>query len=66
MLLATTKIGGEQEDLKDEINRLAPEADEIWSVGSDIYDHYQNIFLEVHSTLAKHQKVMIKPQSSQW
>ena len=36
VLLATTKIGGEQEDLKDEINRLAPEADEIWSVGSDI------------------------------
>ena len=63
VLLATTKIGGEEEDLKNEINRLAPEADEIWSVGCDIYDHYQNIFREVHSTLAKHRQVMIQPQS---
>ena len=63
VLLAATKIGGEQEDLKNEINRLAPEADEIWSVGSDIPDHYQNIFREVHSTLAKHRQVMIKPKS---
>ena len=63
VLLATTKIGGEEENLKDEINRLAPEADEIWSVCCDIYDHYQNIFQEVHSTLAKHRQVMIKPKS---
>ena len=30
ILLAATKIGGEQEDLKAEINSLIPEADEVW------------------------------------
>ena len=29
----------------------------------DIYDHYHNIFREVHSTLAKHRQVLIKPKS---
>ena len=63
VLLAATKIGGEQEDLKDEINRLTPEADEIWSVGADIYDHYHNIFNEVYNTSGKHRKILIKPRS---
>ena len=46
VLLATTKIGGGKGELTNEINRLVQRADEVWSVGSDIYTHYQYIFQE--------------------
>ena len=64
VLLATTKIVEEQEELMKEINDLAKSADEIWSVGSDILNHYQNIFQEVDSTSNdKHREILLQPNS---
>ena len=72
VLLAATKIGGTQEDIKAEINTLVPEADEIWSVGSDICDHYHNIFHEasspsivhdISSSSIVHKQILMKPLS---
>ena len=64
VFLATTKIAEEQEELKNEINTLAKSADEIWSVGSDMLSHYQNIFQEVDRTSNdKHREILLQPTS---
>ena len=62
ILLATTKIGADQEQLKAEVNRQSVWADEVWSLGSDIFNHYQDIFQEVTTTsLIRHNQIHIQP-----
>ena len=62
VLLATTKIGEDQEDLKKEVNCLAKHADEIWSVGLDMHSQYQNVFHELDTaTNDKHQEILLQP-----
>ena len=62
VLLATTKIAEDQEEMKEEIKVLAKAADEIWSVGSDMFSHYQDIFQEVDTTSNdKHKEILLQP-----
>ena len=62
VLLAATKIGADEEQLKSEINRLCPEADEVWSVGSDIHSYYQDIFHEVSTpSEISHKELLLQP-----
>ena len=63
ILLATTKIGSSNDILKDEICKLAMSADEIWSVGSDTYSHYNNIFTEIISP-EQHKQILFQPLTS--
>ena len=65
VLLGTTKIGAGEEELKTEINIIAQKADEIWSVGSDTYMHYQRIFQEVNTRSSDiHKTIRLKPYIS--
>ena len=62
VLLATTKVGIDQEELKEEINSLAEEADEVWSFGGDVFSHFQDIFQETASDLStKHKEILLQP-----
>ena len=64
VLLAAAKIG-ENEEMKKEINMLTNEADEVWSLGSDTYSHYHNIFTEVKKTLGfVHKEILLQPTTS--
>ena len=46
VLLAVTKVSTTEQSLKAEVIRLVSFADEVWSVGSDIYLHYEGMFRE--------------------
>ena len=46
VLVAVTKVSTTEESLKAEVIRLVSLADEVWSVGSDIYLHYEGMFRE--------------------
>ena len=58
VLLATTKVGDHEEDLKKELSQAMREADQIWSVGPDLYSHYEKIR---KSSDNKHRNVLLKP-----
>ena len=62
VLLATTKIGTDQDELKTEIQKLSEQADEIWSVGLDLFEYFQDIFKDGDGALcAKHKKILLQP-----
>ena len=63
IILPTVKLGDDQVNLKREVNRLMKEADKIWSLGCDTYQHYEeDVFLEVDATLCnKHRKISLQP-----
>ena len=64
VLLATTKMTTNQESLKTEICRVSSHADEVWSVGNDIFCHYDEIF-HTHDRdrkKIKHQVILLKPK----
>ena len=62
ILLATAKLGSENNLLKDKICTLAERADEIWSVGSDVYSHYNEIFSERKiGSRDKHREILFQP-----
>ena len=65
ILLATTKIETNQKrktELEKEINNLAKHADEIWSVGPDLFLYLEHIFQKSDSELhSKHKDVVFKP-----
>ena len=46
VLLAARKVSTTRQNLKTDVIRLVHFADEIWSVGSDIYLHYEGMFRE--------------------
>ena len=46
VLVAVTKVSTTKESLKAEVIKLVSFADEVWSVGSDIYSHYEGMFRE--------------------
>ena len=62
-LLGTTKIQSKDKKLEDEFVSLAEKADEIWSVGPDIYVHYQAILQELGSQPHdNHGEILLQPQ----
>ena len=62
--LTTMKTADGQEELEKEIVCFTKEADEIWSVGSDMYNHYQNVFQDTDTTVTvKHKKLLLKPST---
>ena len=65
ILLATTKIGGGTGELTREVNSLVQAADEVWSVGSDIYTHYENIFRQ-QSVIPSdtHREILLQPTTN--
>ena len=61
VLLATTKV--QLAAMTDEINTLVKLTDEIWFVGPDMLNHYQNIFEEIDVS-SKHRKILFKPSTN--
>ena len=64
VLLCTTKIQSEDKELKKEFISVANKADEIWSVGPDIYHHYQLILEEQDAQHDCHKEIQLQPQIS--
>ena len=63
-LLATAKIGTDKQDLKAEINRLSENADDIWSVGTDLFTHFNSIFQESPQNISdKHKEITLIPSA---
>ena len=64
VLLATTKMTTIQESLKTEICRVSSHADEVWSVGNDIFCHYDEIFHtnDRYRKKIPHQEILLKPK----
>ena len=63
ILLATTKVPAD-EKLKKEVRKFTSYADEVWSMGSDIYSHYDEIFHEQPAESKRqitHTEIMLKP-----
>ena len=44
VLLATCELGSSEQDLRSDIIKSATAADEVWSMGPDIYTHYKDMF----------------------
>ena len=59
LLVATTKLPSE-EILKKEVRKLSSYADEVWSMGPDIYSHYDEIYRDFKHKVS-HKKIMLKP-----
>ena len=66
ILLATTKIGTDQGEFKAEINAMAKNANVIWSVGPDLFAHFQDIFKESGDVefISKHKQLLLKPDGN--
>ena len=68
VLLAETKISTTKENLRAEVRRLASCSDEVWSMGSDIYRHYEELFREHKKRKLKkrkeitHKEIMLRPE----
>ena len=56
ILLATTKVV--TDEFKEEVIKLTRQADEIWSVGPDLFSHYNDIF---QGSRLNHKQVIFKP-----
>ena len=64
ILLGTAKIGTERQDLKEEINNLSKNADKIWSIGTDLFTHFNSIFQESFQELCeKHRQIALIPNT---
>ena len=59
VLLATKKFGTSESDLKTQINEYASKAEEVWSFGSDTFDHYENVFKNIDK--CKHRTLLLQP-----
>ena len=66
ILLATTNIGTDQGEFKVEINGMAKHANVIWSVGPDLFAHFQDIFKESGDLelISKHKQILLKPDAN--
>ena len=66
ILLATTKIGTDQGEFKVELNGMAKHANVIWSVGPDLFAHFQDIFKESGDLelISKHKQILPKPDAN--
>ena len=62
VLLTTTKIEADQEEHRAEARRLCGSADEVWSFGSEMFTHYEDIFEEVTEPSVKHEQIMLGPE----
>ena len=61
VLLATTKVGDHEEDLKEELSRTMKDADQIWSVEPNLYAHFEQLR---KSSDGEHMNVLLKPFTS--
>ena len=62
VLLVTSIIASNNNDLKKEICTLSEKADEIWSVGNETYTHFQSMFEELTSnSCEKHKEFLLQP-----
>ena len=62
ILLAATKVATTRESLTAELLRWVSFADEIWSVGSDIYLHYEEIFRrQMKKKTVAHREILLRP-----
>ena len=65
VLLATTKIGTINDHRGTEVYRLVEHADEIWSIGPDLFSHFDEIFLTSGGNLSqKHKQILFKPDGA--
>ena len=65
VLLAATKVSTTRESLKTELLRLVSFADEVWSVGSDTYLHYEEMFRgQRKKKRVAHKEILLRPQVS--
>ena len=63
VLLTTSKLCPDQEGFDSEIDKLAA-ANQICSVGPDLYNHYSGIFHEYRGSLSeKHREILLRPHS---
>ena len=63
VLLATTYVPT-VEELKKEVRKLILNADEVWSMGSDLYSYYDDVFREQANDSSfeiPHKEIMLKP-----
>ena len=66
VFLATKKIEGlgNADELKEELARITEEANEIWCVGPDVHEYYQDLLQELQiSSTVKCQNMMIQPST---
>ena len=63
VFLVTNKVEGlnNGDELKEELIRVAEEANEIWCVGPDVHAYYQAIFKDTDSSDIKCQSIMLQP-----
>ena len=65
VLLAATKIETSIHDLSTEVNSLIENADEVWSIGPDLYSHFDEIFQTSRKNLSqKHKQIVFKPDGT--
>ena len=66
ILLATTKIQTNQNnlesDVEKEVNKFAGHADEIWSVGPDLFSYFDLIF---EKSNVEHKQIIFKPDDEE-
>ena len=65
VFLTATKVSTTRESLEAELLRLMSFADEVWSVGSDIYLHYEGMFRgQRKKKRAAHKEILLRPSVS--
>ena len=62
VLLTTTQIEADQEQQRAEARRLCRSPDQVWSFGSEMFTHYEDIFQEVNEPYVKHKQIMLGPE----
>ena len=61
VLLATSKLHFDQYEFHLEVDKLES-ADEIWSIGPDMFNHFEEIFKGAGGTVwSKHKMFLLKP-----
>ena len=59
ILLGICKLKSMTMNLRDDIVKSATAADEVWSLGPDMYTHYENMFQRGH--LIRHEQALLLP-----
>ncbi len=68
ILLACTKIGGDNTELHAEIEGIIQTADEIWSIGPDLYAHYNELIAGFNNKSLRtkcHKELIFTPTKTQ-
>ena len=62
VLLTATQIEADQEQRRAKARRLCGSVYEVWSFGSEMFAHYEDIFQEVTEPHVKHEQIMLGPE----